>query len=180
MLLVPIAIYNSNGITYPMYTKVFSFVSEYAHRYATLCWYAGLFGLAILSRVVFQPLPSVDPLLPIMFFAGAKLSWKKAGLLAATAYFASNFVVIGGQGYWTIPMVMGAFVVGACGSIFKKRKLFGITLGTIAYEGIVNLMMVPFFNPLLAIPFSLTHIVTNALFVHGGKKLTKALGASRT
>jgi len=163
-----------------MYSTLSSFVSEYANKYANLCLYAGFFGLAILSRVVFQPLPSVDPLLPIMFFAGAKLGWKKAGFGAAAAYFASNFVVIGGQGYWAIPMVLGAFVVGACGSIFKKKKLFGIVLGTIAYEGIVNLMMIPFFNPLFAIPFSITHIVTNAGFVLGGKKLTSFLGESRT
>lgn len=148
-------------------------------RHEHLVLFAAFFSLAVASRVIFQPLPSVDPLLPIILFAGAKLGKKEGALLGATAYYASNFFVVGGQGIWTIPMVIGAAGVGYCGAFFKN-KYRGIIVGTVFYELVVNLLLAFMFNPLFALPFVVVHLISNIILVGLGKKvLTKFQGRSQ-
>lgn len=154
------------------YRNASGFVSSNEH----LVMFAAFFALAVAARVVFQPLPSVDPLLPIILFAGARLGTRDGALFGATSYYASNFFVIGGQGIWTIPMVVGAAGVGACGAMFKN-KLLGIAVGTVFYEIVVNIALAFMFNPLLALPFAAVHFVSNLAFVAVGEKVLRRIQA---
>lgn len=153
------------------YASYFKSLYDYADRCKWVTVFAVGFALSIAARVVFQPLPSVDPLLPIVFLAAMRMGWRESAALGSSAYYASNFFVVGGQGFWTIPMVAGAALVGICGSVFRQHAILGILLGTVLYELVVNVSLAFMFDPLLALPFALTHIVSNAVFVAVGVKL---------
>ncbi|MBN3036980.1 MAG: hypothetical protein JW834_00875 [Candidatus Diapherotrites archaeon] len=161
------------------FSPITLFISKYEHFYLL----AVFFSLAILSRVLFQALPSVDPLGAIILLYGYKKGWKEGALFGASAYYASNFFVIGGQGIWTIPMAIGAAGIGACGGIFKN-KYAGIITGTVFYELVVNTMLAFMFNPLFALPFAAVHLVSNIGFVGAAdiieKRVTRTPAASRT
>ena len=158
------------------YGNVHEILHTLVSTHMQMVLFAVFFSLAVTSRVIFQPLPSVDPLLPIILFAGAKLGKRGGTLLGASAYYTSNFFVVGGQGIWTIPMVIGAAGVGYCGAFFKN-KYKGIIVGTVFYELVVNLLLAFMFNPLFALPFALVHLVSNVIFVGMGGKALKRIRA---
>ena len=137
------------------------------------------FGIAIISRVIFQPLPSVDPLLPILFLVGSSLKWRKALFFGSSTYWTSNFFVVGGQGWWSIPMALGGGLVCFCGVIFKNYKLVGIIVATLIYEIIVSgswCLLFGFSSLWANVAFAIIHLVSNVLFLKGGLTLWEKVG----
>jgi hypothetical protein len=150
-------------------------VNELLQKYAYLCEIAVFFSLAVGARALFQGVPSVDPLLPIIMFVGARHGARHGAWFGATAYAVSNSLVWGGQGWWTIPMALGAATVGFLGGAIKNNYA-AITFGTIAYETVMNLSWAAFFglpSIVFAIPFGVVHLVSNLGFVAAGKKVLK-------
>ena len=149
-------------------------INKMVDAHLTLCLFAVGFSLAVLGRALFQGIPSVDPLLPIIFLMAPSFSLKKAGFFGGMSYFVSNSVVWGGHGWWDIPMVVGAVLVGATGWFFRGHRFWGILVATILYEVIVNsawALMFGIQSLFTAIPFALTHIGSNIVFVGIGLKL---------
>ena len=71
---------------------------------------ATIAGVAAAARVLFAPIPGVQPLTVIVVVAGASLGPRRGFAVGAVAALASNFFL--GQGIWT-PWQMLAW--GACG-----------------------------------------------------------------
>ncbi len=124
--------------------------------------FAGLFG-----RVMFQSIPSVEPLLALAiitsFYKGPKY-W----LPMALSYVAANSFMIGGQGFWSIAQFMGVLFAGIFAS-FKRGNLFKKLLGgAIIYELFVNSLWLPLFiSPFIllsSLPFSIVHITSTIGF----------------
>ena len=133
-----------------------------------------MFGAAAL-RVPMQAIPSAEPITFFALLAGWLFGKRKGFLVGAGALCASNFLVFGGQGIWTIFQALGFGVAGMLGGFLGKKaglwKVIGVTaLATVLFEFIVNvgsIFMFPFavFSLFLtALPFSLVHITSNACF----------------
>lgn len=161
---------------------VVSHVQEFLDAHVSWCLFAVGFGFAVMGRALFQGVPSVDPLLPIIFLLAPRFGLWQAGMFGGTAYFVSNSVVWGGHGWWDLPMVTGAFLVGVCGWFFRGHKFLGIFVATCLYEVVVNLSYALVFGlqslP-VAIPFALTHFGSNLVFVGVGLKVLEKMEARR-
>jgi len=159
------------------YNSLMKLVTE--NPFVTYSLFTFAVGATIISRSFFQWLPSVSPLLPAIFVIGKR--GKKQGMFSGgSSYFFSNFFVAGGQGWWTIPQVLGASVVGACGNVFKKHERIGIVVGVTGYEIIVNTGWALVFGPasfITAIPFSLLHVGSSLGFIVAGRKVYDYLEA---
>lgn len=150
-----------------------------------LTLFVGLLTAATLGRVALQYVPSVEPIIPLAIVAGFWLGAKEGFSVGAGAYVASNFLVWGLQGPWTLFQAVGAAVPGALAGIFGKTTkpspknlvLFSI-LGTVFFEIVMNIsgavMGIGVLGPLglfsiplyflTSLPFSLIHIFSNAGF----------------
>jgi len=126
-------------------------------------------------RVPMQVVPSAEPITFFALLAGWLFGKKKGFLVGAGALYASNFLVIGGQGLWTVFQALGfglaGFLGGFLGRKAKKWQVFTVAmLGTFLFEAIVNLgslLMWPFsiIGMLIgALPFLGIHLVSNAGF----------------
>ncbi|MFH1133724.1 MAG: hypothetical protein V1735_04480 [Nanoarchaeota archaeon] len=140
-------------------------------------------GSALL-RVPMQALPSVEPISFFAFLAGWLFGWRKGAATGALALGASNFLVMGGQGPWTIFQAAGFAAIGAAGGLMRKRaSLFEVVpmmvIATVFYEVCVNLgsaIFMPFALPVLfltAIPFTLIHVGSNLAFAFALPKAKK-------
>ncbi len=100
---------------------------------------------------------------------------KKGFLIGASSLYISNFFVFGGQGPWTLPQLFCFGVAGWLGGLVGKKlnfikSIFVMLLATVFFELVMNAYSAIFFggNLLLALvtalPFSLTHLVSNAVF----------------
>lgn len=140
---------------------------------------SSLIGLGVLGRVVFQWVPSVEPIVPLAVGLAFFHDWKKASVLGVSAFFVSNFFVWGFQGPWTVFQCLGAGVAALFGGLFSKiskgEKSFFLSLvvGTIFYEIIVNIGSFVFFPwalligipyILAALPFGAIHIASSIGF----------------
>ncbi len=142
-----------------------------------------LFSGAVLGRVALQGIPSVEPIIPLAVIAGMIFGIKEGFTLGSSAYIVSNFFVWGLQGPWTVFQAIGAAGGGVLGGIFGKTRkinsanlIIASVLGTVFFEIVMNLsgsmMGIGLFAGLIGIPmyfltslpFSLTHIVSNAFF----------------
>ncbi len=141
--------------------------------------YIALLILAVGGRAAMQGIPSVEPMSAISLIVGMLFGSRVGFVFGAKAMFLSNFLVMGGQGPWTIFQALGMGLGGFLGGFLKDKKItFGrvalVTLAaTVIYEIIVNLgwlALFPFSYSLLAlsfitaIPFSLIHIASNLSF----------------
>lgn len=155
-----------------LYKKINAFISSYHHAFFFFFLFAG----AIMSRAIFQYIPSVDPLLPIIFLFGSKYGWRKGIFFGASSYYASNFLVWGGQGWWSIPMSIGAAGAGMLGAFFKRHRYIGIILATAWYEIIINLAWALLFGVhtlIFALPFIIVHFVSNLGFMKAANFLER-------
>jgi energy-coupling factor transport system substrate-specific component len=152
-----------------------------------------LTAAGVAGRVAFQFIPSVEPLTPLAILIGFFIGPVAGFFSGASGFFASNFLVWGGQGYWTIFQCIGAGLAGIVGGLFGKffkfnEKFFGkkiakkellvvfaaTAIGITLYEIIVTLgtgAVMTLFNPALlllyavtSIPFSLVHITSSLGF----------------
>jgi hypothetical protein len=141
-------------------------------------------------RVPMQALPSAEPITFFAILSGWLFGKKKGFLVGVAALYASNFLVFGGQGIWTLFQALGFGLVGFLGGMLGKKagilKVLGIALiSTIVFELVVNIgsvFMFPFgFFGLMftALPFALIHIVSNmgfALLLPKAKKFVHDKG----
>ena len=134
-----------------------------------------MLGAAAL-RVPMQAVPSAEPITFFALLAGWLFGKKKGFLVGVGALYASNFLVFGGQGIWTLFQAAGFGITGFLGGFLGKKariwQVLGISiLATILFEVIVNvgsLFMFPFSIPMLllaALPFGLIHLASNSAFV---------------
>jgi len=152
-----------------------------------------LTAAGVAGRVAFQFIPSVEPLTPLAILLGFFVGPVAGFFSGASGFFASNFLVWGGQGYWTIFQCVGAGVAGLIGGLFgkffrfnerffgnrfSKKELFAAlaatAIGITLYETIVTLgtgAVATLFNPALlllyavtSIPFSLVHLASSLGF----------------
>lgn len=144
------------------------------------------FGGAIL-RVPMQIVPSAEPITFFSFLAGWLFGSKKGFFVGASALFISNFLVMGGQGFWTIFQLLGFGCAGILGGLLRKQAtvmevvLYTI-VATLIFEAIVNLGSLPFmgFNIMAAfifsLPFMIVHLVSNVSFSLLLPKAKKMIG----
>jgi hypothetical protein len=147
----------------------------------------GLAGAGVAGRAGLQHIPSVEPLIAVAAATGFYFGTKRGVLVGASAFYASNFLVYGGQGPWTVFQVFGAAAAGMLGGLFgdlseSRLSFFGsAALGVIAYEVIVNLGSLSFASfsglgvayLLSAVPFGLTHLASTigfGLILYGSKE----------
>lgn len=145
----------------------------------------GFIAGAAALRVPMQAVPSAEPITFFAILAGWLFGRKKGFLVGAGALYASNFLVFGGQGIWTIFQALGFGMAGFLGGFLGKKsgiwKVISISiLGTLIFEIIINIgsmFMFPFgfFGLFLtALPFSIVHLASNTAFsflLPGTKKM---------
>lgn len=133
-----------------------------------------IFGAALL-RVPMQAFPNVEPLTFFAVLAGWLFGKKKGFLVGASSLYISNFLVFGGQGPWTIFQALAFGITGFLGGFLRKKStmietLIIVLIATIISQIIFNIGFAALFglNVLLAfftaIPFTLTHIISNSIF----------------
>ena len=133
-----------------------------------------IFGAAAL-RVPMQAIPSAEPLMFFAVLAGWLFGKKKGFIVGASALIASNFMVMGWQGPWTIFQAAGFGIAGFLGGFMSKKHKYIATAATmvsatIIYEIIVNIgslsfMPIPLTVAFLgALPFTMIHICSNTAF----------------
>ncbi|MBW2989081.1 ECF transporter S component [Candidatus Woesearchaeota archaeon] len=141
-------------------------------------------GVAL--RVPMQAVPSAEPITFFAILAGWLFGKKKGFITGAAAGYISNFLMIGGQGPWTIFQVIGwglaGFLGGFIGRIKPKKSYFAYWLkaiipvmlvavsATLVFEVIMNVSWASFFPygiftlMLSSLPFTLIHLVSNVSF----------------
>lgn len=145
----------------------------------TLAATAALTLSGIIGRVVLQYQPSIETVLPVAIAAGF-YAGKKQGLASGmTGFYATNFLVYGGQGPWTFYQMAGAGLAAVTASYMSKfnsgKEMYIASLfaGALAFEAAVNLGSLFFSGVgllsapaylLTAVPFALTHLVSTVGF----------------
>ncbi|MBI2578894.1 MAG: hypothetical protein HYW26_04230 [Candidatus Aenigmarchaeota archaeon] len=154
-----------------------------------------LTGIGVLGRAAFQFIPSVEPLTPLAILVGFFFGPVAGAVSGASGFYASNFLVWGGQGPWTLFQAAGAGAAGFVGGIFgffsrsRTSAVIATFLGIAAYEIIVtaSLGFLMSFSiaftalyMLTSLPFSLVHIISSVGFVIAfyefGEQIKKAKG----
>lgn len=135
--------------------------------------------IGITGRAALQGAPSIETVTPLAVASGYYLGWKKGLYTGAAGFFASNFLVYGGQGPWTVFQIIGAGsagIIGAASSkiIENKFSFFSAVIaGTLGYELVVNLgSMVytpwavgsPVTYLAAAVPFAVIHLASSIGF----------------
>lgn len=160
-----------------------------------------LTSMGIFGRTAFQYIPSVEPLTPISILIGFFFGPIAGFVSGASGFFASNFLVWGGQGPWTLFQSLGAGLAGLIGGVFGKfgsksgsksrwKMMLSTAIGIVAYELVVSVgmgAMIGLFNPFLtlvyvitSLPFSLVHLFSSlgfsAMFYEFKEQLKKLKG----
>ena len=147
------------------------------------------FGAAFL-RVPMQVVPSAEPITFFAMLAGWLFGSKKGFAVGASSLFLSNYVVMGGQGPWTVFQVAGFGLAGFLGGFLRKNAsktevVIYVVVATIIFEFIMNtssIFFVGFNLPaafIMSIPFGIVHLVSNvsfALLLPKAKKLFEEKG----
>ncbi len=124
-----------------------------------------LIAIAVLGRILMEPFPSVEPIIPIAVYAGLVYGADAGILVGLFSYPISNFFMLGGPfGWWTILQAAGGAISGGLAGNAKEVNTGALVtysvIGTIIFELLLNFGD----RTLLVWPFSVTHIVTNILF----------------
>jgi|TARA_B100001971_G_C18240904_1_gene570836 uncharacterized membrane protein len=131
-------------------------------------------SLAILGRILLQGFPSIEPITFFTILAGSILGWRKGLATGISSWYLSNFFMFGGQGPWTIIHIANGALAGLLAGIFLYKKttlpkVITITLiSTLLFEISINTMSGLLFFGLFAsfisaIPFTITHIISNTI-----------------
>src|SRR3989344_2677384 len=120
--------------------------------------------IAILGRILLEPFPSVEPIIPIAVFAGLAYGAQAGILVGLISYPLSNIFMEGEPlGLWSFLQAIGGAIAGAiAGYVPKltKGNLVNYTIiGTIIFELALNIPD----QELLIWPFSIIHIVSNII-----------------
>ncbi len=156
-----------------------------ASAYKSILILSTITAIGIFGRVLFQFIPSVEPLTALAIAIGYFYGIRHGIFVGAVGFFASNFFVWGFQGPWTIFQVIGAALAATAGAIIgrlpnaKNRMrtfIIALALGTIAFEVAVNIgwgIMLSVFAPMNAamalsfigaLPFAIVHIASSIGF----------------
>jgi len=145
-----------------------------------------IFGGAI-GRSLMQGLPSVEPLTLFAVLAGILFGRNKGFLVGSGSLIASNFLVFGGHGPWTIFQFLGFGIAGYLGGFLSKKPSYvGVltimAIATVIFEIIVNVGSAFMFGFgaifllfLTALPFGIVHLVSNLAFALAIPKLAKII-----
>ena len=150
----------------------------------------GFIGAASGLRALMQGFPNVEPLTFFALLAGWLFGWKKGMLVGASSLYISNFLVLGGQGPWTIFQVLGYGLVGFLGGFLRKnsgivRAMSIAFIATLMLQLIFNIgwSAVIGFNVIVAmftgLPFTIIHVISNTIFAAGlpkAKKMVDKIG----
>lgn len=134
---------------------------------------------AVAGRVALQNFPSIEPILAFAVFSGFYLGSREGFITGSTAYVASNFLVWGAQGPWTIFQALGAGAAGMIGNRFsgmgsgRFSMIASLVAGTIVFELSVNVgslvyqpwavgALIPYM--MAALPFGLVHLASTLGF----------------
>ncbi len=126
-------------------------------------------------RVPMQAVPSAEPITFFAILAGWLFGKRKGFITGAGALYASNFLVFGGQGVWSLFQAIGFGIAGWLGGFLgKKARIWHLllisALATFIFEVVVNIgsvFMFPFgfFTLFLtALPFGAVHLGSNLVF----------------
>ncbi len=137
--------------------------------------FAALFGSAVLGRAALQGVPSVEPIVAFAAISSYFFGWKRGAMLGAGAFFASNFIVFGGHGPWSVAQSAGGFLAGAAPAIigkFSKGKagaFVSLVAAAALFELAVNIgtPWVWVFGPsalFAAVPFGIVHLASTIGF----------------
>lgn len=128
----------------------------------------------VLGRILLQPLPSVEPITFFVVLAGSLFGWKKGAVTGATTWYLSDFFMLGGQGPWTIVYLANGAIAGFLGGVFLQKPRYTKTIivmiiATIIFQISIDIMSGLLFYGILAsfitaIPFAITHIISNIAF----------------
>ncbi|MAE42945.1 hypothetical protein CMO93_04180 [Candidatus Woesearchaeota archaeon] len=133
---------------------------------------------AALLRILMQAVPSAEPLTFFAILAGWLFGRSRGFAVGASSLFVSNFFMFGGQGPWTIFQALGFGIAGWLGGMLRKKASYFevaliVILGTLIFEIIMN-AFTPFMIGssifvafALALPFIMTHLVSNLIFALG-------------
>ncbi len=139
-------------------------------------------------RAGMQFLPSVEPITFFAILSGWLLGKNKGVVVGAGALYASNFLVFGGQGPWTIVQAFAFGAAGYMGGFISKRLTYIEAIlymlgATVVFEIILNVFSGIFFggNIILAFftgsLFAGIHIISNLVFAFllpvAGRQLKK-------
>jgi len=91
---------------------------------------ATLAGVAAAGRVLFAPVPGVQPVTLIAIVTGVALGARAGATVGALAALASNFVL--GQGVWTPWQMLGWGLCGAAGALARPALRSRIVLAVFA------------------------------------------------
>lgn len=144
-----------------------------------------LTSVGVLGRVALQWNPSVETVLPLAVAAGFYGGTRHGLASGAAGFFATNFLIWGGQGPWTVFQCLGAGLGAASAAYFGKvstsGKSFAAALisGTLIFEIFVNagsLLYMPFGTASLAaaLPFAGIHLASSLSFgaiIYGNEKI---------
>ncbi|MFB6181193.1 MAG: hypothetical protein ABEJ93_04925 [Candidatus Nanohalobium sp.] len=133
----------------------------------------------VLGRVALQHIPSVETVLPVALALGFYAGGKKGLVSGVSGFYATNFLVWGGQGPWTFFQCLGAGLAALSAGFIGKRNsgrlayFFSLGVGALIYEIVVNvgslffsgvgLFSTPFYLA-AAVPFVLTHFASTLGF----------------
>ena len=121
--------------------------------------------IASVGRVITEPFPSVEPIIPIAVYAGLVYGVDAGIIIGLVSSPISNIFMEGGPfGLWTLLQATGGAISGGLAGYANKATkgnlLYYSVIGTFIFEFAVNLGD----GLLLVWPFSFTHIVSNAIF----------------
>jgi energy-coupling factor transport system substrate-specific component len=159
-----------------------------------------VFGGAIL-RGPMQAIPSAEPITFFAILSGWLFGKKKGFITGATAGYLSNFIMLGGQGPWTVFQMFAWGIAGFLGGVLKNIKPKGnylffwlksilpilgiVAVSTLLFDLILNVSWA-FFMPfsiltliISGLPFLLIHLVSNvgfALFLPLARKVVYEKG----
>ncbi len=148
-----------------------------------LTLFLALTGGAVLGRIAFQFVPSVEPVLPFAVLAALVWGPREGFVLGGSAYVISNFFIWGLQGPWTVFQAAGAALAGGLAGMAGPRThpkpldlAIWSVVGTLVFEAVVNVggalsgtalllgvLSLPLYF-LTSLPFSLIHIASNLVF----------------
>ena len=142
---------------------------------------ATLGALSAAGRVVFAPLPSVQPSTVLVIVTGWVLGPAAGFTAGATTAFVSNVFL--GQGPWTVWQMLAWGLTGALAGVLGKRRHAHPTAVIVAYSAVAGLAFsglmdvwfwLSFVYPLtvrslllamaMGLPFDLLHAVGNVIF----------------
>lgn len=119
---------------------------------------------AVVGRIILEPLPSVEPIIPIAVFAGLMYGADAGILVGLFSYPLSNIFMDGGPfGLWTFLQAIGGGLAGGIAGNAGKATVNNLVtysvIGTVLFEFALNIPD----QALLVWPFSVVHIVSNII-----------------